>query len=124
MKLKTIKIDKTNVQEFACEMNKFADSNRPNKHCYGMQDLAKEERALTVNDALIEAMDHAGFDLQSITAFKDWNIDDLVSPRKENPVLYFKSWFWECYFENQGITKYYAHDMGDKIYGNYVKLPD
>lgn len=117
---KIIKIDNSNVQEFAYEMNRFADFNRPNRHCYGMQDLAKEERALTVNDALIEAMDRAGFDLQSITAFKDWNMDDLVSPRKENPVLYVTSWFYEIYFDNNDITKYYA----EKADGEIIKLPD
>ena len=117
---KIIKIDNSNVQEFACEMNKFSDFNTPNRHCYGMQDLDRERRAGIVNDTLIEAMDRAGFDLQSITAFKDWKIDDLVSPRKENPVLYVTSWFYEIYFDYNNITKYYV----EKADGEIVKLPD
>lgn len=119
---KIIKIDSSNVQKFAYDMCKFADFNRPSKHCFGMQDLAKEQRALTVNDVLVEAMDKAGFDIQSLTALKenDWKIDDLVSPNKENPVLFINSWFYEIYLDYHHINDYYVEKTDDEI----LTLPD
>ena len=111
LKLKTIKIDKTNIEDFAEELNKFDDHYQ-----------SEARRAYKVEVELLQALDHAGFDMTHIKGFRQWDIDDLVSPRQENPVLYFKSWFWECYFDYYNITKYYAHNMGNRIYGNYVKL--
>lgn len=91
MIMKTILITKDNAENFAEEMFKFNCNNTYNSLCFSCSDIRREQHALNCTDAIIEEMDKAGFDMTAIQAFKqhNWKVDDLISPNKDNPVLYF-----------------------------------
>ena len=110
----TIKIDKTNIQKFAEEMFKFNCANSYNNHCFSTSDIMREKTAYQITDLILEALDKAGFDMQSIQAFKEheWNVEDLTSPNIENPILLFQSKMYETYLKNNDITKYFTEETG------------
>ena len=60
-------------------------------------------------------MDKAGFDMTTINTFKQhgWKVDDLTSPNKDNPVLYFTCDMYECYLNRQKINDYYTDTISD-----------
>ena len=119
--MKTILITKDNVENFAEEMFKFNCNNTYNSLCFSCSDIKREQHALNCTDAIIEEMDKAGFDMTAIQAFKqhNWKVDDLVSPNKDNPVLYFTCNIYENYLDRQnGIL------LSEKCNDNELKAYD
>ena len=55
--------------------------------------------------------------MTAIQAFKqhNWKVDDLVSPNKDNPVLYFTCNMYENYLDRQNINDYYTDVVPDNI---------
>lgn len=115
--MKTILITKDNVENFAEEMFKFNCNNTYNSLCFSCSDIKREQHALNCTDAIIEEMDKAGFDMTAIQAFKqhNWKVDDLVSPNKDNPVLYFTCNMYENYLDRKNINDYYTDVVPDNI---------
>lgn len=115
--MKTILITKDNIENFAEEMFKFNCNNMYNSLCFSCSDIRREQHALNYTDAIIEEMDKAGFDMTAIQAFRqhNWKVDDLVSPNKDNPVLYFTCNIYENYLDRQNINDYYTDDTPDNI---------
>lgn len=111
--MKKIRIDKTNIESFAEVMFGFNIANQYNSQCFSVSDIRRELEAFAVTDIILEQLDKAGFDMQEVQAFKQygWNVDDLVAPVFENPVLVFECQAYERYLDSRNIVEYYAEDL-------------
>ena len=116
--MKIIKIDNKNIKEFTEHMFKFNCVNCYNEESFSVSDIERESRAHHATDILLEQLDKAGFNLQSVPTFEEhnWNISDLVSPNRTNPVLFISSPMYESYFDYRNITDYYVEKADADIF--------
>lgn len=100
-----LKITKENIEKFAEEMFQFNCYHEYNPMCFSVSDILREQRAFQVTDMILNELDKAGFNMQSIKTFKlhGWKVDDFTSPVLEEPVLLMKNEEYENYFMNKGI---------------------
>ena len=110
-------ITKDNVENFAEEMFNFNCSHEYNSLCFSTNDIMRERQAFNCSDAIIEEMDKAGFNMTTIKSVQkhNWNIDDLISPNQDNPVLYFTCDMYEHYLDRKNINDYYTNNTSDNI---------
>lgn len=111
--MKKIKINKSNIEKFAEEMFQFNCAHEYNSQCFSTSDIMREQSAFRITDIILEQLDKAGFDMQSIGSFKahEWKIDDLTAPVIENPILVIENCMYEAYLDSKGITEYYTEEI-------------
>lgn len=107
--MKNITINKNNIETFAEEMFRFNCFHQYNSMCFSTNDILRERTAFHETDIILEKLNKAGFDVNTVKAFKEhnWNVEDLTGPVKENPVLTFQSEMYEKYLDIKNIREYY-----------------